>query len=132
MKVLTYTTLYPNAAQPHHGIFVEQRLRQVRRRRDLPVRVIAPVPWFPFDHPRFGAYAAYARTPRVEERHGMEIAHPRYPVIPAVGMTVAPPLLAGATLPAVHRLQRDGFDFDLIDAHYFYPDGVAAAWIAKR
>ena len=25
----------------------------------------------------------------------------------------------------------DGFDFDLIDAHYFYPDGVAAALLGK-
>ena len=26
---------------------------------------------------------------------------------------------------------RDGFDFDLIDAHYYYPDGVAAGFLAK-
>ena len=132
MKVLTYTTLYPNAAQPHHGIFVEQRLRQVRQRADVPVHVIAPVPWFPSDHPRFGVYATYARAPKTEERHGMVIEHPRYPVLPSVGMTVAPLLLAGATAGAVRRQQRTGFEFDLIDAHYFYPDGVAAAWIARR
>ena len=28
--------------------------------------------------------------------------------------------------------RADGFDFDLIDAHYFYPDGVAAAMLARR
>ena len=28
-------------------------------------------------------------------------------------------------------LIRDGHDFDAIDAHYFYPDGVAAAWLAS-
>jgi glycosyltransferase involved in cell wall biosynthesis len=26
---------------------------------------------------------------------------------------------------------REGFDFDLIDAHYYYPDGVAAAMLAR-
>jgi glycosyltransferase involved in cell wall biosynthesis len=29
------------------------------------------------------------------------------------------------------RLLREGARFDLIDAHYFYPDGVAAAWLAR-
>lgn len=132
MKILTYTTLYPSVARPHHGIFVEQRLRQVRCRFDVAVQVVAPVPWFPCPHARLGNYGAYARTPRTEERHGMPIWHPRYPVIPRVGMTPAPALLAAATLPVVRGIQARGFDFDFIDAHYFYPDGVAAAWIARR
>ena len=32
---------------------------------------------------------------------------------------------------AARRLQASGFDFDLIDAHYFYPDGVAAVMIGR-
>jgi hypothetical protein len=31
--------------------------------------------------------------------------------------------------PAIGRMIDEGFDFDLIDAHYFYPDGVAAAML---
>lgn len=132
MRIVTYTTLYPNAAQPHHGIFVEQRLRHVRARGGVELRVVAPVPWFPFRQTCFREWAAYARAPRVEERAGVTVQHPRYPAIPVVGMTLAPLFLAGATLPVVRRLRTEGFDFDLIDAHYFYPDGVAAAWIAGR
>ncbi len=30
------------------------------------------------------------------------------------------------------RLIDEGFDFDLIDAHYYYPDGVAAAILARK
>jgi hypothetical protein len=30
-------------------------------------------------------------------------------------------------LNAARRFITEGFDFDAIDAHYFYPDGVAAA-----
>jgi glycosyltransferase involved in cell wall biosynthesis len=30
----------------------------------------------------------------------------------------------------IARLHRE-YGFDLIDAHYFYPDGVAAAWLAR-
>jgi glycosyltransferase involved in cell wall biosynthesis len=39
-----------------------------------------------------------------------------------------------SVLPAVRRIQKD-FDFDLIDAHYVYPDGFAAVllgWIFKK
>jgi len=132
MRLLTFSTLYPSAARPRHGIFVETRLAQLRARHCVEARVVAPVPWFPFASARFGAYALHARTPREERRAGVEVAHPRYPVVPKVGMHVAPHLLAAWALPAIRRLLAQGFDFDLIDAHYFYPDGVAAAMIARR
>src|SRR4051812_9725795 len=45
-------------------------------------------------------------------------------------MHVAPALLARAALPVFRRLKREGFAFEAIDAHYLYPDGVAAAIIA--
>jgi glycosyltransferase involved in cell wall biosynthesis len=89
------------------------------------------VPWFPFTHPLFGEYAAQARAPRSETRNGIEVLHPRFPVVPKIGMTLAPLLLYRAALPLVERLRREA-GFDLIDAHYFYPDGVAAAMLGRR
>ncbi len=41
-------------------------------------------------------------------------------------MNSAPYTLARTGLAAAKRLITGGYDFDLIDAHYFYPDGVAA------
>ena len=35
-------------------------------------------------------------------------------------------------LPVVRRILAEGYDFDLIDAHYFYPDGVAAVMLARH
>jgi teichuronic acid biosynthesis glycosyltransferase TuaC len=131
MKVLTFSSLYPNAARPAHGVFVETRLRQLVASGQVQSTVIAPVPWFPFRHAAFGAYAAQARAPRAETRHGIDVLHPRFLVLPKVGMTLAPFLLYRAVLPLVERLQRE-HGFDLIDAHYFYPDGVAAAMLARR
>ena len=58
--------------------------------------------------------------------------HPRYPLLPKVGMTLAPLLLALACVRPIRQLIREGFDFDVIDAHYYYPDGVAAAWLARH
>ena len=46
-------------------------------------------------------------------------------------MTVAPLLLALGARSSVQQVLDEGFDFDLIDAHYFYPDGVAAALLAR-
>ena len=131
MKILTFSTLFPNAEKPGHGIFVETRLRHLVESGQVESRVVAPVPWFPLHHAKFGDYATYARVPQRETRAGVEVLHPRYPVIPKVGMTLAPSLLAAAARPVLARLIDEGFDFDLIDAHYFYPDGVAAAMLGK-
>jgi teichuronic acid biosynthesis glycosyltransferase TuaC len=131
MKILTFSTLFPNGEKPGHGIFVETRLRHLVASGEVESRVVAPIPWFPSTHPRFGNWARFARAPRHEVRHGIQVAHPRYPVIPKVGMNLAPALLAQAAKPAIARLIDEGFDFDLIDAHYFYPDGVAAAMLGR-
>lgn len=39
--------------------------------------------------------------------------------------------MAIGALPLIRRVIASGFDFDVIDAHYYYPDGVAAALLAK-
>jgi glycosyltransferase involved in cell wall biosynthesis len=132
MRILTFTTLYPNAAAPHHGVFVENRLRAFVKHGGAEVRVIAPVPWFPFRGDWAGKYAAYAAAPIEETRYGISISHPRYFVPPKVGMTYAAGSLTRCFDHAVDRLLESGWDFDLIDAHYFYPDGVAAARVARR
>lgn len=131
MRVLTFSTLYPNVAQPSHGIFVENRLRHLVASGQVQSRVIAPVPWFPFSHARFGDYARYAKVPKEEQRHGIVITHPRYPLIPKIGMSLTPWFMAQAFLAEL-KGGKNSDDFDLIDAHYFYPDGVAAAIVAKR
>jgi len=132
LKIVTFSTLFPNAAQPHHGVFVENRLRHLLASGAVTARVIAPVPWFPCESRYFPGYSAFARAPRHEVRHGVTIDHPRYAQLPRVGMTVAPALLYLGAWRAFRALQESGEDFDLIDAHYFYPDGVAAAMVARR
>jgi glycosyltransferase involved in cell wall biosynthesis len=131
IKVLTFTTLYPNAVRPYYGIFVETRLRQLIASGSVEARVVAPVPWFPSMNPRYGRYADYARVPREEERSGIKVFHPRYPLLPKLGMSLAPLMLARAVKPLVERIDQQGRGFDLIDAHYFYPDGVAAVMLGR-
>ncbi len=132
LTLLTFSTLYPNDQQPNHGIFVENRLRHLVASGDVLASVVAPVPWFPSGAPMFGSWAAYARAAQREMRHGLDVYHPRYPVIPKLGMSVAPWLLYRATLPLLRRLRATPGRPAAIDAHYVYPDGVAATWLGRR
>ena len=131
MQILIFTTLYPSAARPQHGIFVETRLRKLVESGKVAARVVAPVPWFPFASRRFGEYGAMARVPRRELRHSIEVEHPRYPLLPKIGMSTTPAALFAAMLPRLRRQIAAGRDFALIDAHYFYPDGVAAVLLGR-
>ena len=131
VRTLLFSTLYPSEARPIHGIFVETRLRELIKSGQVQSRVVAPVPWFPLTGKRFGEYGQFAATPRVEYRSGIEVHHPRYFLPPRIGMSIAPYTLAMGALPVIRRLIGQGFDFDLIDAHYYYPDGVAASIIAR-
>jgi glycosyltransferase involved in cell wall biosynthesis len=132
LRTLVFSSLYPSSARPLHGIFVETRLRELLRSGRVEARVVAPVPWFPFKGTAFGEYGRFAATPAREQRHGIEVVHPRYLLPPRVGMQIAPWSMAEAAWPVVRGLIDAGFDFDLIDAHYYYPDGAAAARIARR
>jgi glycosyltransferase involved in cell wall biosynthesis len=131
IKTLLFSTLYPSSARPIHGIFVETRLRELLKSGEVETQVVAPVPWFPFSGERWGEYGRFAATPRFEQRNGVDVHHPRYFLPPKIGMNIAPHTLARGALPTIRKLMRDGFDFDLIDAHYYYPDGVAAGLLAK-
>lgn len=125
MRVLSLTTLYPSAARPLHGVFVENRLRALAA-QGHEIKVVAPVPRFPFTASVFGTYARYARTPKTEVRHGIDVSHPRYLVVPKVGMTAAATALTQCFTDAIGQALDEGFWPDIIDAHYYYPDGVAA------
>ena len=117
---------------PQHGIFVENRLRRLVGSGEVASLVVAPVPWFPSANRRFGRYGTFARVPQEERRHGIAVLHPRYALIPKVGMASAPALMYASLRGCLERVLRERFRFDIIDAHYFYPDGVAAVMLAQR
>ncbi|MEN9559401.1 MAG: hypothetical protein RLZZ502_612 [Pseudomonadota bacterium] len=130
MQLIVFTSLYPNSVNPQHGIFIRRRLLEIQKLADLKLRlqVIAPVPWAP---PGLAPYQHYARIPAQEVLDGITVHHPRYLVIPKIGMHLSPLSMAWASAQLVRTmLQQDRHS--LLDAHYFYPDGVAAARLAQR
>lgn len=130
-RVLCFSTLYPNQARPNHGIFVENRLRKTLETGEITATVLAPVPYFPFRSSFWGRYADFARIPFSESRHGLKVFHPRFLTLPRIGNRIAPDSLAMTAQTTLKRLTQQNCTFDVIDAHYFYPDGVAASYLAR-
>jgi teichuronic acid biosynthesis glycosyltransferase TuaC len=134
LRVLTFSSLFPSEARPRHGIFVETRLRHLIEDCNVEARVIAPVPWFPFRSRRFGRYAAFAATAAEETRIDRKVlvAYPRYFMLPFIGMTFQPRAMAASAASIISTWAHAGWVPDVIDAHYLYPDGVAASLLARR
>ncbi len=132
IRLLTFSTLFPNNMRPNHGVFVANRLRHLVASGEVTSTVVAPVPWFPSNSPRYGEWSKHAGVAGRETLNGIVVHHPRFLTIPRAGMAAAPFLLYRAVLPFVRRLMAAGERFDAIDAHYMYPDGVAAVWLGRR
>src|SRR5439155_2182699 len=124
VRLLTLATLFPNSRQPRHGIFVANRLRKLCDTGRVEATVVAAVPSFP------GAYRSCAEVPAVETVDGFDVRHPRFFNVPGLGMRFQPSSLSRALLDELRDMRVDASSFDVVDAHYFYPDGVAAARVA--
>ena len=131
LNVISFTKLYPNREAPGNGVFVEARLRQLVAAADVQLKVVAPVPWFPFRSGPFRRYAAYARVPHMEQRHGLEVRHPRFVSLPVFGMASAAVLMFLSVFRAMRRAVTGAGHPIVIDAHFLYPDGVAAVMLGK-
>jgi glycosyltransferase involved in cell wall biosynthesis len=125
-RLLVFSTVFPNSAQPHHGIFVRERMRGLPP--DVEVCVVAPVPWFPFVSGLRPGYRP--AVPREEVQDGVRVFHPRFLSVPAVLKCLDGLFLFLGALPTAWRLRRD-FRFDAIDAHFIYPEGLAAVLLGR-
>ena len=123
MKVLTFSSLYPNNIWPQLGIFIKERMTHFAALKDCEVKVIAPVPYFP--PLKLGHRFPYSQVRRRETIEGIDVYHPRYFMIPKVSMVWHGVMMFLAVLPLAYKL-RQAYRFDVIDAHFVYPDGLAA------
>ncbi|WP_340318327.1 glycosyltransferase [Rhizorhabdus argentea] len=135
MKILALTNLFPSPSRPRNGIFLKHRLQHVSRLPGVEYRALVPVPWFPSTARIFGSYGKLAQTPREDDSSGIAARFVRYPMLPKISTWLTPFSIALSALRAIRELKRAGFDPDVIDAYYLYPDGVAACmvglWLRK-
>ncbi len=129
MRVLTFTSLYPNKVDPLQGIFIHERINHFARRPGNEVQVVAPIPFFP-SWLRKTKWQKFGQVPRTEEIGGLWVHHPRYPLLPGISMPVHGLLVYLACLRTVRRLTAEK-NFDCIDAHFVYPDGFAAVLVGR-
>ena len=128
-NLLVFSTLFPHPGQPNAGLFIRERMFRVGK--VLPLVVVAPVAWFPFQgiirkwRPHFRPSA-----PRTEIQDGVEIYHPRFFSVPGIFKRLDGFFLALGALPTLRRLRKI-HSFNVIDAHFAYPDGYAATLLGK-
>ena len=127
-RVLSISTLFPNAAAPRFGTFVARSLEALAAQGEWQVTAINPIGVPPIV---FGRYRALAAAAVDGVENGVEVHRPTFTLIPRFGTRINPGVIARAILPLAKRLHADQ-PFDIVDAQFFYPDGPAAAWIAER
>ncbi len=130
LRVLSLSTLFPNPVRPAFGGFVGNQMAALARRGDVDLTMLAPIGLPPWPLTLRAPYAALAKAPAQSSIAGATALHPRFRVLPLIGGDGNAQRLAAAVLPLVRRLHA-AQPFDLVDAQFFFPDGPAAAIIAK-
>ncbi len=125
LRVLSIATLFPDAARPNFGLFVEKSLRALAAQPGIDLTIVAPVGLPPFPLSLHKRYRALRSLPRREGWNGLTVLRPRFTLIPRIGARFNPAKVANAVLSGVR-----GQSFDVIDAQFFYPDGPAAMRVA--
>lgn len=125
MRVLVLSSTFPSGKQPTRGVFVRERVRRLAKRCE--VVVVAPLPWFPMNR---WLRAERDAVLNVEIQEGLRVYHPRFFSLPRYGKCLDGVLYFLSLIRFVGRLRRD-FPFEVIDAHFAFPDGLAATLLAK-
>ena len=125
MKLLTFTSLFPNNTEQNKGIFIKQRISALAKLCEI--KVIAPVAWFP-GKSLVSRY--FKKIKMLEKQDDLVVYHPKYFYTPKIFRSLYGIFYFLSLYLFVKRIRKK-FDFDIIDAHWAYPDGLAAVLIAK-
>lgn len=131
LRVLTLSSLFPDASRPNFGVFVEQQTLGLAGHPDVELKLVAPLGLPPWPLSRRGHYAPLAALPRHENWKGIETWRPRFLNLPGTGGRFHAAMLERTLAPLLARLRQD-FAFDVIDASFFFPDGPAAIALGRR
>jgi len=99
--------------------------------KHLPIVVVAPQPWFPFQGlvRRFRPHFRPA-APRHEVMQGVEVHRPRFLSFPGVLKWTDGAFMALSSYMTVRRLVRR-HGLNVLDVHFGYPDGAAGVLLGR-
>jgi glycosyltransferase involved in cell wall biosynthesis len=126
-KLLVFSSLFPSQIRPNAGVFIRERMFRVGKQ--IPIIVVSPVPWFPFQGIIRYWYPQFRPQPiSYEEQEGVNVFFPRFFSIPGLLRSYDGFFMALGALPRLLQLKKQ---FSIIDAHFAYPDGYAATLLGK-
>ena len=126
-KILVFSSLFPSQIRPNAGVFIRERMFRVHQ--EIPIIVVSPVPWFPFQgllrywRPHFRPQPCC-----YEEQQGIQVYFPRFFSIPGLLKSYDGFFMALGSLSTLIKLRKQ---FNIIDAHFAYPDGYAATLLGR-
>ena len=129
IRVLHIARQFPSAALPRLGLWTERLVRATLG--PCEAAVIAPVPWWP-PIPGPADFTRYRAVPDVTDRDGLEVHHPRFLVGPGRWLSDLEGHALHAAVRRVAAALHARRPFDLVHAHFVYPEGMAAARVASR
>lgn len=125
LRVLTLSTLFPDATRPNFGVFVERQTLGLAAHPGVDLRVVAPIGLPPWPLSTLSHHGALRSLPEGETWKGLDVRRPRFTTIPGTGARFHVGALTRRLIPLLAEIRRD-FAFDVIDAEFFFPDGPAA------
>lgn len=131
MRVLSISTLFPSPVRGGFGKFVANQMAALHGLGGVDLTMINPIGLPPFPLSLRQPYGDWAQCPAQSELGGLTVLHPRFTLIPMIGGDSNPARITRAVLPLVRHLHAEK-PFDLVDAQFFFPDGPAAAIIARE
>ncbi len=121
-KILVFTNVFPRDFEPQKGPNIYEQLKRLRQ--DFNIKIISAIPKSIFpDNKR--------HLPQRTLSDDFEIYQPRYWIAPKIGVAASGYSYYRAVAPVVKKI-RQNFPFELIIAYWTYPDGFAAAKIARK
>ena len=128
-RILVLSWNYPTPAAPQRGLWVERMCDTAARAAD--VEVIVPTPWVPPLVP-VRAVSRFRSVPREEQRGAVRLHFPRVLGSLEYLSHDHDAGLAYANVLDVARRRHAEKPFDLIHAHFIYPEGVVASRIGRE
>lgn len=131
MKIVLLSNLFPNPVEPVRGMFnfhIAKHLVSLGHK----VTVVSPLPYFPAIKAlqRMQTWYKFSQIPTDAVWGDVRALYPKYPMIPKISDALQAFFMIPVLFKVLSSLQRSE-GIDVVNAHYLYPDGVAACKVCN-